>query len=413
MAFCQNCGQKLEEGAAFCPGCGAKVGGAAPVADESKRQQKFVGAVKKCPSCGAELKSFMTVCPECGHEINDSSINEYQKEFSQAMIRFEGQKLYDYIAAFQIPNTKEDLGNFITTVASILLTELKSDRADEGKINAFTSKFYDIDNKIKLLLPEGDNVREHAAALRGQIDEERAKFDKSKKAAKTKQSLSKAGSKVSESWNKSIFHRKPVVGFILGFFLVSIIFSAIISTCESSKEKSNARKLDKLEAMEFVVPQADVVWPTELSGYVDIVSDASVKVSEGFKTTSISLTVKCEKSIADVLDADINDYIKTNGIKNSEEYESLATIGFFDYTSGIGNMNTFAKSLVKMVPGDEAKMTINFTRDDLEKPLHHDDPRVTYDYLSGKSLQFNGFNASKEIKWKNAEGSYEYYTAKF
>lgn len=78
MAFCQNCGKELAEGAKFCPDCGTAVNGAE---NKSARKQEYVGTVKKCPHCGAEVPSLTGTCPSCGHELNETRIDSSIKEF--------------------------------------------------------------------------------------------------------------------------------------------------------------------------------------------------------------------------------------------------------------------------------------------------------------------------------------------
>ena len=38
--------------------------------DSAKRQQEYVGKVKKCPACGEEVPSLTAICPACGHEFS-------------------------------------------------------------------------------------------------------------------------------------------------------------------------------------------------------------------------------------------------------------------------------------------------------------------------------------------------------
>ena len=45
MAFCQNCGNEVEDGAKFCPGCGNPLDGSAPTQQE--QSQGILGDIKK------------------------------------------------------------------------------------------------------------------------------------------------------------------------------------------------------------------------------------------------------------------------------------------------------------------------------------------------------------------------------
>jgi RNA polymerase subunit RPABC4/transcription elongation factor Spt4 len=78
MAFCSNCGTKLEDGAKFCPSCGTPAEGtlAAPKSVIGK-----VGDIRKCPACGAEVPSMTAICPSCGHEFNSTQVSNTVKAF--------------------------------------------------------------------------------------------------------------------------------------------------------------------------------------------------------------------------------------------------------------------------------------------------------------------------------------------
>ena len=78
------------------------------------------GDLKKCPSCGGPVQSFKTTCSDCGHEFRGtkgvSSILALTKKIDA--INF-NVKDYDdviegIISNFPIPNTKEDLLEFIS-----------------------------------------------------------------------------------------------------------------------------------------------------------------------------------------------------------------------------------------------------------------------------------------------------------
>lgn len=49
--------------------------------DSTKRVQKFVGEIRKCPNCGQEVGSFQAICPSCGHEFTDVGVNKSIQEF--------------------------------------------------------------------------------------------------------------------------------------------------------------------------------------------------------------------------------------------------------------------------------------------------------------------------------------------
>lgn len=109
---------------------------------QSKPKSNKDGDIKKCPACGAPSTSFATKCPDCGHEFRNtkaaSSVEklyeELQKieELERSRERSWAQKLdsdmgvqksiatrqISAISSFPIPNTKEDLLEFLSISSS-------------------------------------------------------------------------------------------------------------------------------------------------------------------------------------------------------------------------------------------------------------------------------------------------------
>lgn len=139
MAFCSKCGHELVEGAKFCYNCGS-----ATSLGENQEQRKtiFEGEIHKCPNCGEVLNSFVTNCPSCGYELRNIKSTSSVKElaikleqieqqrparkmrniFSQALgggqlTNIDEQKV-NLIKNFTIPNTKEDILEFVIIASS-------------------------------------------------------------------------------------------------------------------------------------------------------------------------------------------------------------------------------------------------------------------------------------------------------
>lgn len=139
MAFCTNCGCELPEGAKFCANCGQPV-----VANDSltKRKTVYDGKLHKCPNCGELLDSFVAECPSCGYELRDAysassvrtlamkleqleSKRPHKKRPNPFSVIFSGNQLTDVdeqivnlIKNFSIPNTKEDVREFLILASS-------------------------------------------------------------------------------------------------------------------------------------------------------------------------------------------------------------------------------------------------------------------------------------------------------
>ena len=139
MGFCINCGQTLAEGAHFCSNCGFAVG--ETNTGTSQRKTVYDGELYKCPNCAERLDSFMTVCPTCGYELRGAKGSSVVKEFAEKLeqiesLRTDANKVYSVIGdifgkfnktdeqkinlirSFSIPNTKEDILEFMILAAS-------------------------------------------------------------------------------------------------------------------------------------------------------------------------------------------------------------------------------------------------------------------------------------------------------
>lgn len=106
------------------------------------KSDKF-GDVKKCPSCGAIIQSFQTKCTDCGHEISNIGANVSIQKLFVLLNEVENQRKDDgnnivgaffgqmtqqlgggdkitlkkksIISGFPIPNTKDDILEFLST----------------------------------------------------------------------------------------------------------------------------------------------------------------------------------------------------------------------------------------------------------------------------------------------------------
>jgi hypothetical protein len=100
---------------------------------QSKPESNKEGDIKKCPSCGAPASSFATKCPDCGHEfrnieankrisnlydtIHNLDKNEFiDKEMGDDWVDEDAyaERIASIIAGWPIPNTKEDLLEFLS-----------------------------------------------------------------------------------------------------------------------------------------------------------------------------------------------------------------------------------------------------------------------------------------------------------
>lgn len=147
MPFCTNCGAEITEGDKFCTKCGA-----ANNRTGNERKSFYDGSIHKCPNCGETLASFSSVCPSCGYEIQGKTAADSVQSFYRDLNRAQTTEQKDHmIRNFPIPNTKEDIIEFMILASSNILGE------DERDIyEAWLAKFEQAYQKA-LILFAGDS----------------------------------------------------------------------------------------------------------------------------------------------------------------------------------------------------------------------------------------------------------------
>lgn len=147
MKYCTKCGQQLPDGAKFCAECGAAT--AKGNSDEhTERKIVYDGKIHKCPNCGNVLNSFESVCHICGYELRDSSSANAVKEFSNrlnaATTEFQRASI---IRSFPIPNTKEDIFEFMILASSNI-----DEHPNKDVFDAWIAKFEQCYQKANIVL---------------------------------------------------------------------------------------------------------------------------------------------------------------------------------------------------------------------------------------------------------------------
>lgn len=111
MAFCVNCGSEIKTEDRFCNSCGAEV-------QENEKDVSVVRAMS-CPQCGAMIRPFTGRCEFCGTVIWNLDASKAIKEFAQKLSEADSeQQQLNLIKAFPIPNTKEDIMEFMILASS-------------------------------------------------------------------------------------------------------------------------------------------------------------------------------------------------------------------------------------------------------------------------------------------------------
>ena len=263
MKLCTKCGNQLSDIANFCDKCGSPVSNAQTpsptpganenVADETKRKEVFVGERRKCPVCGVEISAFALTCPN-GHELSGVKVSNIAKEFHDGLIKYEGKEERDFVASFPIPNEREELGNFMLMVASILKQDMQNGD-DQMRVSSFTSKFDEIKSKVYMMLKADDPIvgetKKWEASINEMYDnykkiiEERAILNKKKQKEQERKNR-KWERKRNSLWYNASNETKGLIIFFGVAFALFILGIGSLSIPHDIKTKNETRRLENL-----------------------------------------------------------------------------------------------------------------------------------------------------------------------
>lgn len=162
MRYCSNCGKSIDPIDKFCSECGTKIGSISSM----RREQVFEGNIHKCPNCGEVIGAFSKNCPSCGFEFRNVQASSTVQELSRQLHEIESKrenayydpdtdrKRVDLISHFPVPNTKEDILEFMILACSNIDEE---QYFQSFEVNAWKSMMEQAYQKAKLLWKEDDD----------------------------------------------------------------------------------------------------------------------------------------------------------------------------------------------------------------------------------------------------------------
>ena len=309
MKFCTKCGNQLSDDAKFCDKCGSPVSNAQTpspipganenVADETKRKEVFVGERRKCPVCGVEISAFALTCPN-GHELSGVKVSNIAKEFHDGLVKYEGEEERDFVASFPIPNEREELGNFMLMVASILKQDMQNG-ADQMRVSSFTSKFDEIKSKVYMMLKADDPIVGETKKWDSALNE---LYENYKKIIEKRARLNER--KVKEQrkfkYTHPILHKylcMVAISFVLSLgLMLSIFFYEIRPIFHKGKVVD--------------IPQNEIYLPYQLTDYFEVVSDGTITTFNGNSNYRVEFKVRNVKTIPNNIKFGSSIYINDN-----------------------------------------------------------------------------------------------------
>ena len=295
MKFCTKCGNQLSDDAKFCDKCGSPVSNAQTpppipganenVADETKRKEVFVGERRKCPVCGVEISAFALTCPN-GHELSGVKVSNIAKEFHDGLIKYEGEEERDFVASFPIPNEREELGNFMLMVASILKQDMQNG-ADQMRVSSFRSKFDEIKSKVYMMLKADDPIVGETKKWDSALNE---LYENYKKIIEERARLNER--KVKEQRKFKYTH--PVLHKFLRICIISaVLYFGFILVIILSDELPIWTHKGKI----VDIPQNQIYLPYQLADYFEVMSDGTITTFNGNTSFKVEFKVRNVKPI--------------------------------------------------------------------------------------------------------------------
>ncbi len=277
-------------------------------------------------------------------------------------MKYEGRQGRDFVASFPIPNTREELGNFMIMIASILNTDLQN-RADSQRISAFKSKFDEVKSKINLNLPENDPIKKETANWDKKINSKFESWESlNKKAVKKHDSLYRKHPQV--FWRRTVIIAAVIIGFIIAISIDLYnhgpIWNLVDDIADDIKDKKEAaelyEQLQKIPATTKVFPKENVILPLELQPYFKVVSDCTLKIAEYAYSASVDVTLKCKKSIRADLDRKLEKKIAELGTRKTD-YE-ISQSCYFYFLGNSYDYNSVAKAMLDAKPNEDLRISI-------------------------------------------------------
>ena len=392
MTFCPNCGVKLIEGTRFCSSCGTQVNiGPVPQSTRSSREEALI----KCPSCGAPVDSFQTKCSSCGHEMRTAKMSGNIKDFADRISEFDSQiavekneladnppniakkvgwvilniitwgipfvlrsikrflfppvmpllptelKKKSYIENYVVPNTKEDILEFVlfaSTRVDSLLDRGSEKSIDIGSLNIWAKLWSD---KCKQIYARAGIALSGDKQALAQIDN----------------LLVKPKALIAQVKRRGLIKMGAIATVLISFALIFIVPRLGIGV------RVPAQKTFEAESVFITGP---------LDGYINIRSSTVIPDDRG-ETVTLILEVEAIRSFSDYAENKINDVINERGWQNDITRYELFTY-YSHITLGGYRPVTFRQSnsiheLLRVEVGDVRRVQMVLERDRSESRL--------------------------------------------
>lgn len=271
--YCSNCGEKLVYGSKFCNSCGTKVGVVSADTtdviksedvennerviseDITERKNVYEGKLHKCPNCGDIIDAYETICESCGYEIRGrkatSSVRELQLKleelhakrpqkkmksiFGQVLsggqLSSTDEEIVSLIKNFSIPNTKEDIMEFMILASSNI----------DLKVYGFNRQQYQMSNPAQREISDAWLAKFEQAYQKAKIS-----FGTTAEFQKFQNIYDKKNNEISKEKKKVIYIILAIIGGVILYFALMI---ALIAGLGTSSAKDEQREEERLQTI--------------------------------------------------------------------------------------------------------------------------------------------------------------------
>ena len=122
-------------------------------------QSGKLGIVRTCPNCGSTLIGGLARCPECGHTISNVEANSSAKILDKRLRDSRRHNRPNIIRSFPIPNTREDLIEFLSSLEPKALVTPKGEDYEKRETNAYYEKYVECLNKARISFGDDSAIK--------------------------------------------------------------------------------------------------------------------------------------------------------------------------------------------------------------------------------------------------------------
>ena len=154
MPYCNNCGTSLVDNAKFCHECGSKVENNSGDVTQAAHIE-YRGTLLKCPNCQGAIDKTTSVCPYCGYQFHNVGTSQTLRQFTSILLQAEEKDKSNIIRNYPVPNTSEDIKEFMLMAS----TNIRDESLSDEKYSAWSVKLEQCKKKADMVITDYDDQK--------------------------------------------------------------------------------------------------------------------------------------------------------------------------------------------------------------------------------------------------------------